>query len=99
MNLRDRLRKIRGIEEKFFAPVATDGKKLPVPILISSYVKARPDGTGLEEPIRAKVDGQTYHREPGESLEQFEKRMIALLRPLEPEHFAHEIVYSVSELP
>jgi hypothetical protein len=87
--------RIRRIEEKLCPALKLDGQQLPVPILCTYYVAARPDGTGLAEMMHAKVGGKKYDREPGESLEAFEKRMKSLLPPLQPGHFAHEIIFSV----
>ena len=94
MKFRDRIRRV---EEKLLAAVKQDGRKLIPPILESIYVVAIVDPvTGArrpstrEESRHARVNGQTVDREPGETFEQFEKRVKALLPPPDPV-FAREI--------
>ncbi len=94
MKFRDR---IRLIEEKFLPAIKTDGRKLMPPILEAIYVEANVDPvTGArrpstrEESQHAKVNGQSVDREPGETFEHFEKRVIALLPPPHPT-FAREV--------
>jgi hypothetical protein len=95
MSLRERIRRIRGIEEKLFPALKLDGEKLPVPILIVEYVSARPDGTGLAEMQHATVEGKKYDREPGETVEDFKSRMKSLLPDsLQPGKFAYLISFT-----
>ena len=94
MSLRDRIRRI---EEKLGAAVKADGEKLVPPILLSNYVSHffDPD-TGecrLKEIQFAEVEGKTHEREPSETLEHFEKRMVSLLPPLQPGQFAQQISF------
>ena len=94
MKFRDRIRRI---EEKLLPAIRVDGKKLIPPLLVGILVSAVVDPvTGkrrpstLEESEHAKVDGKVIDRETGESFEDFERRVKALLPP--PEYpFAQEI--------
>jgi hypothetical protein len=93
MSFRDRIRRI---ENKLAAAVNPDGQKLPVPIIESVYVEGVEDpDTGecrLKEIQFALVERKTYEREPGETFEHFEKRMVAKLPP--PEYpFAQKITF------